>query len=49
MSTIGYTKNGTPLKVIHIKSDNIQTNNNVIWIDGGIFVFILFKQIFKDL
>lgn len=49
MSTIGHTKNGTPLKVIHIKPDNNQANNDIIWIDGGIFVFtILLKQILKD-
>lgn len=48
VSTIGHTKQGTPLKVIHIKPDNNQKNNDIIWIDGGIFVFTLFKQIFKN-
>lgn len=41
VSTIGYTKQGTPLKIIHIKPDNNRTNNDTIWIDGGIFVFKL--------
>jgi len=49
VSTIGHTKQGTPLKVIHIKPDNNKTNNDIIWIDGGILVFTLFKQIFINL
>lgn len=35
VSTIGYTIQGTPLKIIKIKSDNNTRNNDIIWIDGG--------------
>lgn len=39
--TIGYTKQRTPLKIIQIKSENLN-NNNILWIDGGIYyTFIL--------
>lgn len=36
VSTIGHTKQGTPLKIIKIKTDH---NNDIIWIDGGTLYF----------
>lgn len=35
VSTIGYTIQGTPLKIIQINPDNLK--NKIIWIDGGKF------------
>lgn len=47
--TIGYTKQGTPLKIVHIDSNNYHSKNDTIWLDGGTRTVALSSYIKKNI